>query len=289
MQQFFIIGNPRSGTTLLRLMLDAHPNITVPPECGFIIWFYQKYCNWIPDANLDHKYNLFIEDLKTAKKIENWHLDYDALASFLNESKPDNYSELCDAIYQYYATMHTSSITIWGDKNNFYLRHIKELVQLFPNAKFIHIIRDGRDVACSYKELNRKELSSPNAPKLADDIIQIANEWQQNNFKILNGFASHVKETNFISVRYEDLVKESDNELKRLCTFLHIDYHPSMLAYHKNSTTYEPEEFLQWKADTKKAPQLNKINRYKKDLSESEIQAFSSEAHTMLKRFMYEQ
>ena len=66
---FFILGNPRSGTTLLRLMLDAHPKMTVPPECGFIVWFYDKYKSWSDSDKSTLNIQMFIEDLQTAKKI----------------------------------------------------------------------------------------------------------------------------------------------------------------------------------------------------------------------------
>ena len=57
---FFILGNPRSGTTLLRLMLNSHPKLGVPPECGMIQWWNEKYKN----KNLQDVYDTFINDIK---------------------------------------------------------------------------------------------------------------------------------------------------------------------------------------------------------------------------------
>ncbi|MGJ8592082.1 MAG: sulfotransferase family protein [Aquaticitalea sp.] len=287
-QPFFILGNPRSGTTLLRLMLDAHPDITVPPECGFIVWFFDTYKNVDFSENPIEKIDSFVESLKTAKKIESWSLDFEHLKKYLQSQNFSNYSEIVNGVYEFYAISHQKQIQFWGDKNNYYLNHIPTLRMIFPNAKFIHIIRDGRDVACSYKELNSKNIDSEYAPKLANDISEISKEWQSNNHKIVNDLESLIKPENSCAIRYEDLVVDSKNELKRICKFLEIDFNLTMLEYHKISKTYEPKEYLQWKSNTKKSPQSDSINRYLKDLTKLEINAFNSHAHQMLTKFDYE-
>lgn len=285
---FFILGNPRSGTTLFRLMLDAHSEVTVPPESGFMIWFYQKYKCWHINGSYEEMIKEFITDLKTAKKINNWRFNFNSLNEFLTVKHSENYTELINDVYTYYALELGKEIKLFGDKNNFHLNHIREITEIYKHAKFIHIIRDGRDVACSYKELNNKKINSEFAPKLSDNIEDIADEWLENNNLILNDLEKYSSPKNFISIKYEKLVKESCKTLKRACDFLDIDYQSRMLNYYKNSKSFEPDEFLQWKANTKKPLQENKIKRYITDLSPIEIELFNRKASSLLNRFGYD-
>src|SRR3972149_1986006 len=99
----FVIGNPRSGTTLLRLMLNNHRNIVVPPECGFAVWWYAKYKDWSKDSCQGHHcLDRFLKDLMTSKKIETWNLDFGALGKYIQSVKPFNYAELVSCIYIFF-------------------------------------------------------------------------------------------------------------------------------------------------------------------------------------------
>ena len=72
----FVIGNPRSGTTLLRLMLTCHPAVIIPPECGFVIWLKRKYFNWaLADSGNTAIVNELVNDLFECRKFETWELD----------------------------------------------------------------------------------------------------------------------------------------------------------------------------------------------------------------------
>ena len=123
-EPFFIIGNPRSGTTLLRLMLTCHPNIVVPPECGFAVWWYPKYDNlknWINDETLIQQ---FLDDLMISKKIESWQINFPELFKYLITSKPQSYGDIVSSVYEWYGLNQGKNISIWGDKNNFHIRYI---------------------------------------------------------------------------------------------------------------------------------------------------------------------
>ena len=285
---FFILGNPRSGTTLLRLMLDSHPYIVVPPECAFIIWFYEKYKSWSLLNYSSDKIHEFISDLKTARKIDNWHLDYDLLINYIESICPSSYAELINAIYTFFSISNEKKIKIWGDKNNYYIYFIKEIVEIFPDTKFIHIIRDGRDVACSYLELNKKKVSSDYAPKLSNNIVKIAKEWKRNNEQILDDFENILSKDKYITVKFENLIENTEDTLGRICNLLSVPFDERMLKYYRISKTYEPDEFLQWKAKTKQPPQFDRIGRFRNDLTSVQIETFNSEAGDFLKKLKYE-
>ena len=281
----FILGNPRSGTTLLRLMLNNHKNIVVPPECGFAIWLYEKYKN---RPCTDLSIQSFVKDLSNTRKIETWNLDFNKLSEKLLSEKPNSYSDMVARVYEFYGWSSKKSFLRWGDKNNFYIQSIPIIKKMFPSALLVHIIRDGRDVACSYKKLNKSNIESRYAPHLPDQINDIASEWTANIVKIRSSF-DEVGWEDVYEIRYEDLTAEPVFELKKLCYFLDEPYDEEMELYFlKNQTEQqEPVEFLQWKAKTVEKPTTSEVGKYKIELTESEIGAFENIGAPLLKIYKY--
>ena len=185
----FILGNPRSGTTLLRLMLHNHKNIVIPPECGFLIWWYETYKKWDSTWNQDKQLvEKFLNDLISSKKFDLWELDRVLLQKRILASSPSSYSDLVSLIYTIYGESTTKKFSRWGDKNNFYISHIKTIHTIFQDAQFIHIIRDGRDVACSYREVMARHIQTEFAPKLPTEMTTIAVEWKRNISNLIDAF-----------------------------------------------------------------------------------------------------
>ena len=287
-EPFFIIGNPRSGTTLLRLMLTCHPNIVVPPECGFAVWWYPKYDNlknWINDETLIQQ---FLDDLMISKKIESWQINFPELFKYLITSKPQSYGDIVSSVYEWYGLNQGKNISIWGDKNNFHIRYIHTIKEIFPDTKFLHIIRDGRDVACSYREINRRQLNSQYSPVLPNNIEDIAIEWTNNISTVSNSFQKFDWE-NVLEILYEDLVYYPEKKLRIVCDWLGEEYSPDMLRFYilNQKEQLEPIEFLGWKEKTIQPLQTNQIGRYKHELSIKEIEIFESIAFNTLDRFGY--
>lgn len=285
MKRFFIIGNPRSGTTLLRLMLNRHSKMSVPPEAGFLVWLYDAYKDFnYNETNVDH----FLELLSKTTKIEHWNLDFNVLRKFIVSEKPENFSELIDCVYTYYSTYNLSkSVEIYGDKNNFYLNKIDLLSKLYPNAKFIHIIRDGRSVAVSYKDLNKKKMTSEYAPNLPGEIEMIAKEWTDNIMMINTSFKKLDSDKHY-TLRFEDLISNPEESLQDICAFLDIKYDIEMLNYFQTTENegLEPGDFLQWKSKNKMPLQEEEIYKYKK-LSQSELDLFEYLANDILAQYKY--
>lgn len=284
MKRFFIIGNPRSGTTLFRLMLNKHSSISVPPEAGFLIWLYEKYSNITNNTD----YTNFINDLKETKKIESWNINYNELNDFLQNSEISSYTELIDKVYEFY-TLHVinKQVKLYGDKNNYYLNHIDLLATMYPNAKFIHIIRDGRSIAVSYKELMQKDMKSKYSPNLPTKIKDIATEWTTNISTIEKSFEKLATD-NILTIRYEDLVLTPEITLIKVCTFLDIEFEEQMLEYYKTQERegLEPKEYMEWKSKNLKP--IISSEAYKLDkLSDDEKDEFNSLAQEILTRYDY--
>ena len=286
--RLFIIGNPRSGTSLFRLLLTSHSLIHIPPECGFMIWWLDKYRDWTT-ADIATRLDVFLDDFFMSRKIEFWKLDRSRLMADILNAAPKSYTDLCDAIYAHHAKgAGKLDLSYLGDKNNFHVSHIDALSNLYPDALFIHIVRDGRDVATSYMSMEKIETQSQYRPNLPSDIEKIALDWKTNLDRVRSSF-SVLSDHKTFEIRYEDLVGDTKNSLSRLCRFLGLEYEPGMLSFYEEnqSNALEPEEFMSWKHRTFSAVDTQAIGKYK-NLAESDIQRFEAIAGDILKAYDYQ-
>ena len=284
-EPFFILGNPRSGTSLLRLMLNSHPNIVVPPESGFLQWWYEKHKAITKEEFLDENFiSEFVRDILSSKKIEDWELQYDSLITLINKNKPSNYADICSLVYYLYGRNHNKKDFIIGDKNNYYISHTETINTIYPNAKYVHLIRDGRDVACSYIKVGELKTQSKYKPILPTDIDKIAKEWSS-NIKMIDKF---IKKVPSIKIRYEDLILFPETTLKTITQFLSIDYSNKMLNFYLDKNNDEPTSTIDWKLKTKQPIDKTNLDKYKQILTKEEISIFKSIAGSILKQNGYE-
>jgi Sulfotransferase family len=286
MGQLFILGNPRSGTSLLRLMLTCHPNIIIPPESHFFLWLERQYSSWKMGDNLDE----FLVDLYNATKFETWKIPKDKLEIRLKERNVSSFAELIEEIYLFYGELQKKeNIKVWGDKNKLWKEKLGLYQQYYPEAKFIHLVRDGRDIACSYKELHKNKSESKYAPNLPSEIEDIANIWSLNVSTISNFFES-ISPNNTLIVSYENLVKDTIETLTKISEFLKLPNSSMMMDYlnENNDSLFEPKEFLQWKSKLNQNPDKKNIGKYLEILTNNEINIFENIASLELNKFGYE-
>ncbi|CED70299.1 putative sulfotransferase [Aliivibrio wodanis] len=283
MNRFFIIGSPRSGTTLFRLMLNKHKQLIVPPEAGFLTWLYDSYKNYNSDM-----LECFIDELSETKKFDSWNIDTQSLKIYIKKSTPENYKELIDLVYRFYAkSVLIKNFTIMGDKNNFFLNEIEKIDEIYPDCKFIHIVRDGRSVAVSYQGLANKKLNSKNAPQLSNCIHDIAKVWKTDIAKIETSFKA-IDKDRVLCIRFEDLILETETTLEKVVDFLGIEYDSEMLDYYltTESEGLEPKEFLEWKEKNSKPLLPEEAYKYKL-LNANDRAVFESICNDELKLFSY--
>jgi hypothetical protein len=159
---------------------------------------------------------------------------------------------------------------------------------MFPDAHFIHIIRDGRDVACSYRVLSASKIDSQYAPRLPHDITEIALDWAGNIRSAIASFENN-RWKNVHEIRYEDMVTDPAAELKKVCESINEEYDPCMLEYasQEKMNEHEPVEFLQWKSKTLEKPSFKDIGKYKSELTGEQIALFEATAGEILQRYNY--
>ena len=289
MDKVFILGNPRSGTSLFRLMLNSHSMINATPECGFLHWWYKKYADWDSSCVTSNRLDEYISDLESSKRIEDWKMDYAQLKEKIVQENPDNYAKLGEIVYVFYGEQKGKKAKVIADKNNYYINHFNDLNEIWPDAKYILVVRDGRDVACSYLNIETLVTNSPYKPKLSTDIKTIAKEWLTNNKNVLS-FSESLNNNQFMVIRYEDFVKDSELYLTKVCNFLGLNFESNMLNYYiKNAKEQdEPLSSLDWKKKTLEKPDKDNIGKYKMELEKQSIEEFNTTATDLLQKFNYE-
>jgi hypothetical protein len=222
-----IVGSPRSGTTLLRLMLDSHPELTIPPETGFLTLAPKL------KGKGDKLREKFLRAVTTyPQAMPNWpdfEISENSFRAALADIVPFTVTEGFRTFYRLYAAR--IGKPRWGDKTPLYCLELDVIRKVLPEARFIHIIRDGRDSALSL----RKMRFSPGWK-----IQTQAAYWRKN---ILSARRAGLGRADYMEVRYEDLILNTRGTLERICAFLGLSYEESMLTYY----TRAPERLREHK------------------------------------------
>lgn len=284
----FIIASPRSGSSMLRLMLTCHRALHLPPECGFALWLRTDYGTWT-EANLETDLDRFLDALFPTRKFETWSLERPALREWLlREARPRTYAELVSSIYTFHGLAHHKQAFRWGDKNNYYLDHIGELHELFPRAVFLHLVRDVRDIACSYLELAGRRFASPYAPRLAQDVESIARSWQE-DLERIRGSLESLDAQAALELRFEDLAARPEETLRQICAFLGLPFDPAMLGFYERNREHglEPAATMEWKQKTLEPVDPSRVGRYRAELSPQQVRTVEAVAQDGLRRYGY--
>lgn len=278
-----IIGCPRSGTTLFRLMLTCHEQIVIPPESGFLLSLYDRHKHVSGTAE---EIGAFAQDVMKSSKFDTWDIPFDRLLNDLMGRRPASYPEFVAAVYRCYGEIHQPGKIWWGDKNNYFLHNIETIDSLFPQARFLHIIRDGRDVACSFRDLGL--VTGKHAPKLPNSAYGAAAYWQGALHAIRKSF-DKIGWQKVHELHYEDLVLQPDATLKAVCEFIGVSYSPSMIQFHRfnKEKNLEPESFSAWKGRTRNELTSSRTNRWRTEMFAEDVLIFESIAHRGLRAYGY--
>ena len=283
-----IVGSPRSGTTLLRFMLDSHPELAIPPETGFLRFGLNF---WGQGDKLRQKF--FRAIVNYADPYPTWadfEIPKEAFWTALTEINPFTISEGYRAFYRLYAARFGKSR--WGDKTPLYCFEMNPIRRALPEVRFIHIIRDGRDAALSL----RKMWFSPGW-----EIDIQAAYWRK---YVLAARRAGMGRPDYLEIRYEDLILTPQETLKRVCDYIGLSYDETILNYYTRSPArlkehkgrYRPdgtvqiasEERLRQQAETMKPPNPARVFAWKQAMSAEERYRFQIVAGDLLKELGYE-
>jgi len=218
---FFIIGRPRSGTTMLASLFDAHPNIMLPFECPLIINIYSKYHKisyWDKSTLLGLYQNLIRQ-----RKFDSWRIDPEDFKSYiLSLEGKASFETIIKAVYlKFNSFFEKHDIRIIGDKNPVYAIYPETLFRLFPNAQFIYLLRDYRDNILSIQKV---DFEAPFTALLAFRWRFAAKRIEKLKKKCPR---------QIYTIRYEDLVQYPELHLRRMCDFLGIHYDATVLDFYR--------------------------------------------------------
>lgn len=213
---FFLVSRGRSGSTLLQSILDAHPNICAPIESKFVLHLHSRYKNVVTWN--EKTINQFIEDLYTNRKFRLfWNINQENLKNNFDTYTVNHYRDACKIVYlSYQSFFDKDKIKIIVDKNPLHSRFTDILLTIFPESKFIHLVRDPRAVVYSHiKSLMQKK------------TYNLAFEWRLLNAKIEN--TKDINPILFYSIKYENLTQNPQKEVESLFEFINLDYNPDLL------------------------------------------------------------
>lgn len=280
----FVVGVPRSGTTLLRLMLDAHPEMAIPPETYFVPNLIEACAN---GASPEDAHALMIEH----RRFPDLSIDPGELLAALKAAAPLEPGDGVRAVFGLYARGRGRAR--WGDKTPAYLTSMDQIAEALPEARFVHIVRDGRDVALSILAM-----PEPDRPMRAPaDAATVAKRWRKRIEKA-RAFAPSVP-GRYTEVRYEDLVADPEPELREICELIELDLDPAMLAHHEQAgrglgemgrtlpareghAEQSPEARLQPHALATKPPTSERVEVWRSKMAAADVAAFEDVAGDLL-------
>ena len=214
----FLVGCPRSGTTMLRLMLDAHPSLAIPPESHFIPLVARVRSRYEGTGGFDAE--RMARDVVKTLRFRDWQLPEEAVFAEISRSRPNDLAGAIEAFFVAYAKAHGKPR--WGDKTPGYSIEMPLIASLFPDARFVHLVRDGRNVALSLMEVPRPPRSFAEAAQVWATRIRVARR------------DARALDDRVIEIRYEDLVDDPETGLKRICGHVELEWDPAMLEYHRS-------------------------------------------------------
>jgi hypothetical protein len=207
----FIVGSPRSGTTLLRNILNRHPRIGICGETQFLHYVYARRRAFGDLSDLRNRRRV-IEEYLALRRLKRFIIDPGVLAERLMR-EATSYQGLFTGVIKYYAESQGKQRC--GEKTPRHALFSETLCEWYPGGTLIHMIRDPRDVVASLQRM----------PWAADSVVQNAWRWLRHNLTVQR--CSHLPQ--YLPVRYEALVTQPEQEVARICARLGEEYLPSLL------------------------------------------------------------
>jgi hypothetical protein len=269
---FFIVGNDRSGTTMLRLILDRGPEVAIPPESMFLTDFAPAFERGEPrDAQAATR---FAEDVWTHPKVRLWELPGDPPPVPLGLEPHDAYRFVVEAPFKAYAARHGKPG--WGDKTPHYVHHVDHLLTVWPGARFVVLVRDGRDVALSLRKM-------PFGPNNA----WAAASWWARGIRA-GETAQRAHPDVVLTVRYEELAQQPREVVPRICEFLSLSYSEDMLALERADPAKIVSDQASWFPTLFDGINTTAVARWRREMSVRDQRVFEASAGPELARLGYE-
>jgi hypothetical protein len=270
-----MIGTQRSGSNLLRLMLNQLDGVSAPHPPHILERFFPLLPAY-KDLSNSENFHQLVTDVCTLIEFNPvpWsgvNLD---IAEIISRCKKPLLTEIFRVIYE----MRTQSenARIWICKSLVNIRFADQLEENGVNPLYIHLFRDGRDVALSFKKAIVGE----------KHIYHIAKQWKEEQEASLR-LAEKIGENRVLRVRYEDLIHNPEDELQKICRFIGAEYNPvAMDYYHSEESHKTAHSGVMWE-NVEKPVIADNYNKFKKELPQEDILIFEQVAGDTLEKLNY--
>ena len=265
----FLFGCPRSGTSLLSRMLDSHPNIAIPYESHFYDGLYPVVRRY-GDLD-DRRTRTLMTEILRSRFVKSW-APLPSLTECLAAITRPGFDGVVEGLLRAWTLSKGKSR--WGEKTPQHTLCWRTVLAGFPDLQVIHLIRDGRDVALSYR-------AAFFGPK---HVYHLAQRWGQ-YLAAAEESQAVLGEGGFLPVRYEDLVVEPERELRRICAFLGEEFAPAMLTSHRAPIALIADQ--RNLANLRRPVLTDNVGKWRREMTAREIRIFEARAGAGLDRYGY--
>ncbi len=265
----FVLGVRRSGTTLLRVMLDRSSTLAVPDESYFVPQLATRHRGPIDRA-------AFLDDLRRVRRLLDLGITAEDVAPRLHDGMTPGTA--IAAVFETVAAAQGKER--WGDKTPLYMQYLGVLERLFPDALYVHLVRDGRDAALSYLAVPPGIMTEPwGHPR---DASGFACLWRT-EVRGARALGRRLGPGRYHELRYEDLVAHPGEALEQLCSFAGLPYEETMLGY-PGSVDLSGKPHQRRLAQ----PPTPGVRDWRTDMAEDDVRAFDSIAGDLLRELGYD-
>jgi hypothetical protein len=219
---FFIVGSERSGTTLLMAILGQHSRLAVPE----VAWYYPRfrpYLHTYGDLREPERFRTLLAEMIFGLKTPFFGLDLNPstiVAELAGRARAPTFAEAYAAILGLYAEK--VGKPRWGEKTPHNLFYVEEILQDFPDARFVNLVRDGRDVAVD-------QLRSAFGPR---NVYTAALIWRRTQ-EVAARLRAKLPRESWLDVKYEDLAARPEPVVREVLRFLREEWEPGVLDFHR--------------------------------------------------------
>ncbi len=270
----FIVGTERSGSNLLRLILNAHPRIAVPHPPHVLRYFAPLEAGYGDLARRRARARLVDDVLWLLRvHIHPWEVVIDREALIEGAEPPDLLGVFLGLYDQF---QHAQGKARWGNKSTFVIHHVDRIRRHRPDARFLWLVRDPRDVAAS----SRRSVFSPFHPHRT---AQLWRDQQQLGLELEGRLPAEV----WLRLRYEDLLADPEGSVRRVCGFLGEDFEPGLLAFHRTDAARQASSLSEDWRNTARPVLSHNAGKYRRHLSPDEIRLVETVAGPLMAELGY--
>lgn len=273
---FFVVGFQRSGTTVLRLMMNAHPELAIPHDSAELWLRYRRQVPRYNHLRGAEDVRALIDDLLAEPRIQAWQTPLPK-ERILAEPLPTTFPGVMDRFHRVYAEAHGKQR--WGDKNTGTLTELDQLDAMFPSCQIVHLVRDGRDCALSHL--------GPDYVYGYENVLRVANEWRE-QVTLCRKMGAMLPPARFHELRYEHLVADPEAALRRVCAFLGVEFSPRVLRYQEDISRHVPDDRRSLWPLLDQPPLASNADKWKTRLSAADRAVFERHAGGLLRDLGYE-